>query len=222
MADPAAVLFDIDGTLADSNYLHARAWHRAFREAGAIVPTWRIHRAIGMDGDELIRTLAGDLDEAAAERADELHSRYYLDSAEELTLLPGAREILADLHGRGLRVVLATSAPDDELERLRKLLDSESVLYAVTGGADVETAKPDPSIVRVALDRAGVPPERAVFVGDTVWDVRASARVGVPTIGVLSGGISRAELLDEGAAHVCDDVADLLRTVERTPIAELL
>ncbi|WP_309234798.1 HAD family hydrolase [Nocardia sp. XZ_19_385] len=222
MPDPAAVLFDIDGTLVDSNYLHARAWHAAFREAGTIVPTWRIHRAIGMDGAKLVETLAGDLDDAAADHADDLHTRYYLESADQLTLLPGAREALADLHARGLRVVLATSAPPDELSLLRKLLDSESVLYAVTGGEDVETAKPDPSIVRIALDRAGVPPERAVFVGDTVWDVRACASVGVPTVGVLSGGISRAELQDEGAAFVCDDVAHLLREVGDSPIARLL
>ncbi|MEV0248242.1 HAD family hydrolase [Nocardia sp. NPDC050712] len=222
MPDPAAVLFDVDGTLVDSNYLHARAWHSAFREAGVIVPTWRIHRAIGMDGATLIQTLAGDLDDKAAEHADELHSRFYRESADELTLLPGAREVLADLHDQGLRVLLASSAAPDELSILRKLLDSESVLYAVTSGEDVDTAKPDPSIVRVALERAGVPARRAVFVGDAVWDVRACAAVGVPTVGVLSGGISRAELQDEGAAFVCDDVAHLLREVDRSPIAPLL
>ncbi|MGW0246296.1 HAD family hydrolase [Nocardia goodfellowii] len=222
MSDPAAVLFDIDGTLVDSNYLHARAWHSAFRAVGTVVPTWRIHRAIGMDGSTLIQTLAGDLDESAADRADELHTRFYLDSAEELTLLPGAREVLADLHARGLRVVLATSAPPDELSVLRKLLDSESALYAVTSGEDVETAKPDPSIVRIALERAGVPPERTVFVGDAVWDVRACTALDVPTIGVLSGGIGRAELEAEGAAFVCDDVAQLLRAVDDSPIDRLL
>ncbi|GAB2659707.1 HAD family hydrolase [Nocardia goodfellowii] len=222
MSDPAAVLFDIDGTLIDSNYLHARAWHSAFRAVGTVVPTWRIHRAIGMDGSTLIRTLAGDLDEAAADRADELHTRFYLDSAEELTLLPGAREVLADLHARGLRVVLATSAPPEELSVLRELLDSESALYAVTSGEDVETAKPDPSIVRIALERAGVPSARAVFVGDAVWDVRACAALDVPTIGVLSGGIGRAELEAERAAFVCDDVAQLLRAVDDSPIGRLL
>ncbi|PXX65341.1 HAD superfamily hydrolase (TIGR01509 family)/HAD superfamily hydrolase (TIGR01549 family) [Nocardia tenerifensis] len=221
MGEPAAVLFDVDGTLVDSNYLHARAWHRAFREAGTVVPTWRIHRAIGMDGGTLIETLAGDLDKDAADHADDLHSRFYLDSADELTLLPGAREILSDLHGRGLRVLLATSAPPDELAKLRELLDSEDVLYAVTGGEDVDTAKPDPTIVQIALDRAGVPPERAVFVGDTVWDVRACTALDVPIIGVLSGGISRGELEDEGAAFVCDDVAQLLREVDKSPIARL-
>ncbi|MFC8043281.1 HAD family hydrolase [Nocardia sp. NPDC057353] len=222
MPDPAAVLFDVDGTLADSNYLHTRAWHRAFRVAGAVVPSWRIHRAIGMDGGTLIETLAPDLDGDGADRADELHSRYYLESAGELTLLPGAREILRALHDRGLRIVLATSAPPDEFARLRELLDSDSILHAVTNGEDVETAKPDPTIVRIALDRAGVPAERAVFVGDTVWDAKAATEVGVRAVGVLSGGISRDELTSAGAEFVCDDVAELLREVEQSPIGTLL
>lgn len=222
MPDPAAVLFDVDGTLVDSNYLHARAWHRAFREVGLLVPTWRIHRAIGMDGDKLQRTLAGELDDAALDRADDLHSRFYREAADELALLPGAREILAELDARGLRVLLATSAPPDELSMLRKLLDSESALYAVTGAEDVDAAKPDPTIVRIALDRAGVPPRRAVFVGDTVWDVRACTAVGVPAVGVLSGGVSRGELDSEGAGFVCDDVEQLLRRLGDSPIERLL
>ncbi|MGX1811693.1 HAD family hydrolase [Nocardia sp. NPDC055321] len=222
MSDPAAVLFDIDGTLVDSNYLHARAWHRAFADAGVTVPTWRIHRAIGMDGDRLIHTVAPELDDQGAAHADKQHSRLHLDSADELTLLPGAREILAGLHSRGLRVLLATSAPPDELAVLRELLDSDAVLHAVTSGDDVDKAKPDPEIVRVALDRAGVPADRAVFVGDTVWDIRACAPVGVPAIGVLSGGISRAELEQEGAADVYDDVAQLLQHLDSSPIARLL
>ncbi|MFC8529768.1 HAD family hydrolase [Nocardia sp. NPDC057227] len=219
MPDPAAVLFDIDGTLVDSNYQHTRAWHRAFREAGAVVPSWRIHRAIGMDGDTLIETLAPDID---ADRADGLHSRYYLESAGELTLLPGAREILHALHDRGLRIVLATSAAPDELARLRELLDSDAILHAVTDADDVRTAKPDPAIVRVALDRAGVSADRAVFVGDTVWDAKAATEVGVRAVGVLSGGIPRDELTSSGAEFVCDDVAELLREVDRSPIGELL
>ncbi|WP_374726697.1 HAD family hydrolase [Nocardia kruczakiae] len=220
--EPAAVLFDIDGTLVDSNYLHAVTWHRAFRDVDADVPTWRIHRSVGMDGDELLRTLAPDLDSETADTASDLHSRYYLERAGELTLLPGAREILRHLHEAGLRVVLATSAPPDELARLRDLLDSESVLYAVTGAEDVETAKPDPTIVQVALDRAGVTAQRAVFVGDTVWDMRACTKLGVAAIGVLSGGISRGELEADGAAFVCDDVAHLRRELHRSPLSSLL
>ncbi|QCQ93285.1 HAD family hydrolase [Rhodococcus sp. SGAir0479] len=219
---PAAVLFDIDGTLVDSNYLHADAWHRAFTEAGLTVPTWRIHRSIGMDGSTLIRELCPGIDDDTADRVDELHSRFYKNDAGQLRLLPGAREILAHLDASGLRVVLATSAPADELAILRELLDSESVLYAVTGGEDVDTAKPDPTIVQIALDRAGTDADRAVFVGDSVWDVRACRRLGLPAIGVLSGGISRGELEEAGAAYCCDDVEALRHELDRSPLAGLL
>lgn len=219
---PAAVLFDIDGTLVDSNYLHADAWHRAFAEAGLTVPTWRIHRAIGMDGSTLIRDVCPGIDDDTADRVDDLHSRFYKDNADQLRLLPGAREILAQLHEAGLRVVLATSAPADELAILRRLLDSESALYAVTGGEDVDTAKPDPTIVRIALERAGADAGRAVFVGDSVWDMQACRSLGLPAVGVLSGGISGAELGDAGAAYCCDDVEALRHELDRSPLADLL
>ncbi|MCA1007289.1 HAD family hydrolase [Rhodococcus hoagii] len=219
---PAAVLFDIDGTLVDSNYLHADAWHRAFTDAGLTVPTWRIHRAIGMDGSSLIRGVCPGIDDDTADRVDEGHSRFYKNAADQLRLLPGAREILAQLHESGLRVVLATSAPADELAILRRLLDSESVLYAVTSGEDVETAKPDPTIVQIALERAGTDARRAVFVGDSVWDMRACRAVGLPTVGVLSGGISRGELAEAGADHCCDDVDALRHELGRSPLADLL
>ncbi|ORM10049.1 HAD family hydrolase [Prescottella equi] len=219
---PAAVLFDIDGTLVDSNYLHADAWHRAFVDAGLTVPTWRIHRSIGMDGSTLIRDLCPGIDDATADRVDELHSRFYKNEADQLRLLPGAREILEQLHDSGMRVVLATSAPADELAILRRLLDSESVLYAVTSGEDVDTAKPDPTIVKIALERAGTESGRAVFVGDSVWDMRACQALGVPTVGVLSGGISRGELTEAGADHCCDDVDALRRELDRSPLGRLL
>lgn len=219
---PAAVLFDIDGTLVDSNYLHADAWHRAFTELGLTVPTWRIHRAIGMDGSTLIRDVCPGIDDDTADRVDELHSRFYKDDADQLRLLPGAREILAQLHDAGLRVVLATSAPADELAILRRLLGSESVLYAVTSGEDVDTAKPDPTIVQIALERAGTDAGSAVFVGDSVWDMRACRSLRLPAVGVLSGGISRDELTQAGAAYCCDDVETLRRSLDRSPLAELL
>jgi phosphoglycolate phosphatase-like HAD superfamily hydrolase len=127
---------------------------------------------------------------------------------------------IADL---GLQVVLATSAPEDELAVLRELLKSEDVVSAVTSSEDVGTAKPEPDIVQVALERAGVAPEQAVFVGDAVWDVIAAERAGVPAIGLLSGGFGRGELEDAGATEVFDNAADLRDHLEQAgPIAELL
>ncbi|OZD05010.1 HAD family hydrolase [Rhodococcus sp. 06-235-1A] len=213
-----AVLFDIDGTLVDSNYVHVSAWSRAFREAGHEVPSWRIHRSIGMDGSRLLDALVGSSDSAVAQEAKKLHGEYYASASTDLEVLPGARELLADLNNRGITVVLATSAPESELSTLRDLLDVEDSVAVVTSGEDAEVAKPEPDIVAVALERAGVEAANAVMVGDSVWDIESAGRAGVRAIGVSSGGISRSELLDAGAVAVFDDPADLLEHVENSPI----
>jgi HAD superfamily hydrolase (TIGR01509 family) len=218
-----AVLFDIDGTLVDSNYLHVHAWHRAFRDAGLDVESWRIHRSIGMDGATLLETLTEGADDSSRDRAKELHTQYYQESTSLLQILPGGQDLLRRIADLGLQVVLATSAPEDELAVLRELLKSEDVVSAVTSSEDVGTAKPEPDIVQVALERAGVPAERAVFVGDAVWDVIAAERAGVPAIGLLSGGFGRGELEDAGATEVFDNAADLRDHLEQAgPIADLL
>jgi HAD superfamily hydrolase (TIGR01509 family) len=216
-----AVLFDIDGTLVDSNYLHVDAWYRAFQEVGIGVEAWRIHRSIGMDGTTLLSSLAGDADDDARERAKDLHSRYYKETVSLLRPLPGAQELLRRVDALGLQVVLATSAPDDELEILRKVLASDDVVAATTSSKDVDTAKPKPDIIEVALDRAGVDADHAVFIGDTVWDVEACERAGVPTIAVLSGGVSRGELETAGAQGVFEDSSELCEHIDDTLIAKL-
>src|SRR5581483_969055 len=216
-----AVLFDVDGTLVDSNYLHVHAWTRAFHDAGHPVDAWRIHRSIGMDGSRLLDNLAGDADDDTKERLSEMHSRYYKELCPMLRVLPGARDLLDRVASMGLQVVLATSAPDDELSILRDVLDRDNVVSEVTSAADVDTAKPKPDIIEVALDRAGVTAEQAVFVGDAVWDAKACARAGVPCIGVLSGGVSREELTDGGACLVFTDAAEVADHLDETPIATL-
>lgn len=213
-----AVLLDIDGTLVDSNYVHVDAWSRAFRDAGREVPSWRIHRCIGMDGSKLLETLVGSSDSALAGEAKKLHGEYYAAASADLEVLPGARELLAELNSRGVTVVLATSAPESELSTLRDLLDVEDSVAVVTSGEDAEVAKPEPDIIAVALERSGVGTDDAVMVGDSVWDIESAGRAGVRAIGVRSGGISRGELLDAGAAAVFDDPADLLEHVETSPI----
>jgi HAD superfamily hydrolase (TIGR01509 family) len=217
----AAVLFDIDGTLVDSNYLHVHAWTRAFHDAGVEVDAWRVHRSIGMDGSRLVAALAGDAGDDTTHRLKDLHSRYYKELCPLLRVLPGGREILDRVASMGLQVVLATSAPEDELSVLRAVLDRDGVVAAVTSAADVDSAKPHPGIIKVALDRARVPPSGAVFVGDSVWDAIAAVRAGVPIVGLRSGGISCQELTDAGAAVVFDDARDLLEHLDKTPIASL-
>ncbi|GAC68375.1 HAD family hydrolase [Gordonia soli] len=209
----SAVLFDIDGTLVDSVYAHVGSWQRAFAEVGRTVPAAEIHRQIGKDGSLLVHDLMtdhGGFDQQVADDASERHSRLYLADASRLDVLPSARELLSAVAGRGLRVVLATSAPPEELEILRDLLDVEEHVYAVTSGDDVDTAKPDATVVAIAVERAGVDPAEAVMVGDATWDAIAATKIGVRSVGVRAGGIGADELADAGAAVVYDDPADLL------------
>jgi HAD superfamily hydrolase (TIGR01509 family) len=216
-----AVLFDVDGTLVDSNYLHVYAWYRAFSEAEVEVEAWRIHRSIGMDGSTLLASLAEGADDDTRSRLKDLHSQYYREMAPQLRRLPGVRELLDAVDELGLQIVLATSAPDDELSVLREVLASDDLVSAVTSSNDVDTAKPQPDIVHVALERAGVDATDAVFVGDTVWDVEACERAGVPTIAVLSGGVSRNELETAGAQAVFDNPRDLCAHLDSTAIGTL-
>ncbi len=216
-----AVLFDVDGTLVDSNYLHIHAWYRAFTEAKVEVEARRIHRSIGMDGSTLLASLAEDADEDTRARLKDRHSRYYKETAPLLRPLPGARELLEAVDKLGLQIILATSAPDDELSLLREVLASDDLVSAVTSSNDVDTAKPEPDIVQVALERAGVEAAQAVFVGDTVWDIEACKRAGVPTIALLSGGVSRDELETAGAQAVFDNPRDLCKHIHSTAIGKL-
>ena len=214
-------MFDIDGTLVDSNYLHIEAWQRAFAEVGIRVEAWRIHRSIGMDGSTLVKTLSDDAPDDKQSRLKELHDRYYQQTATLLRPVPGARELLKRVADLGFKVVFATSAPEHELKLLRNTLDSDELVAAITSSEDVDTAKPKPDIINVALERAEVSAERAVFVGDAIWDAEACSRAEVTCIGVLSGGVSRGELEDAGAAEVFDNAEELLEHLEESAIGRL-
>ena len=209
-----AVLFDVDGTLVDSNFLHVDAWSRAFAEMGSPVDSWRIHRAIGQDSARLLEGLASGKDEQWTSRAKELHSQYYREQSGRLRAFERAADLLRELSSRGIRVVLATSAPEDELEMLMETLDAADAIHATTNADDVATAKPEPGIIEVALQRAGANPSDALFIGDSVWDMMAAARAHVRAAGVLSGGVGPSELLEAGAVSVFDDPADLLARID--------
>ncbi|WP_144764687.1 HAD family hydrolase [Curtobacterium sp. 9128] len=220
--DPTtAVLFDIDGTLVDSNYAHVDAWWRAFRAAGESVDAWRIHRTIGMDSSRLLEALLPDASDEVRSTAKQYQTAYYAEQTPLLRLLPGARDLLRAVAERGHAVVLATSAPESELTRLREVLDAEEWITAVTSAEDVDEAKPAPGIVQVALDRVGVDADHAVMVGDAMWDVEASGKVGVPCIAVMTGGIGGDELRGAGAALVVDDAAAVLAGLDDGPIGAL-
>lgn len=213
-SESRAVLFDIDGTLIDSNYLHVEAWIRAFDDIEAPVDAWRVHRGIGLDSGKLLEALLGDRADELADAAKERHSARYEPLVPRLRRFEGARELIERLSVSGVRVVLATSAPPEEFEALRDCLDADEWLHATTTADDVETAKPEPDIIATALDRAGVTAQRAVMIGDTRWDALAAGRAGVRSIGVLSGGVGDGELREAGASAVFDDVAAILAAVD--------
>jgi HAD superfamily hydrolase (TIGR01509 family) len=210
-----AVLFDIDGTLVDTNYLHVLAWRRVFLEHDEPeVTAARIHRLVGMGSDELLETLFGrPRPELKPERA-----RYFDALKGEIRAFPRAADLLRAVHDRGARVVLATSAEKSDLEALLKAIDADDAIDAVTSAGEVDAAKPAPDLFCVALEEAGTAPEATVVVGDTVWDVQAASRAGLRCVGVTSGGISRAELLDAGAVAVYDDVAALMDELDDGPL----
>ena len=213
-----AALLDVDGTLIDSNYHHALAWHRAFRKHEIVLPLWRIHRAVGMGGDQLVPALVGPkLDEEQGDsiRAarDEIYARGLM---EEVAPLEGARALIAELKDCGLRVVLASSSPQDELERYLDLLDARELADAWTTKDDVEATKPEPDLIFAALEKAQT--ESAVMVGDTPWDVEAASKAGVETLCVITGGWSKQELREAGAIAVFESVAELRQRLEETPL----
>ena len=219
---PAGVLFDVDGTLVDTTYLHTVSWAEALRQAGHPVPMARIHRAIGMGSDKLLEHLLGaDRDRGADEGLRATHDRLMAGYADRLQPLPGAVELMRACARRGLRVVLASSAAEHELAKLRGALDAEDVIDAATSSADARASKPAPDILVAALEQSGLDRSRVIFVGDSVWDVQAAGRIGVACIALTCGGTSRAELAGAGAVAVYDDPAELLADLDRTPLAAL-
>jgi HAD superfamily hydrolase (TIGR01509 family) len=205
-----AAVFDVDGTLVDTSCLHAVTWWEALRQAGHTVPMARVHRAVGLGTEQLLDNLLGkDRDPEQTGPLADAHSALYATYWPSLQPLPGAARLLRACAERGWSVVLATSANEDELQTLRQVLDADDAIADAVTADDVDTAKPAPDLVEQALAKAGTPADRAVFIGDTPWDVRAAHRAGVRCIGVLSGGVSRAELLDAGAEEVYQDAAEL-------------
>jgi HAD superfamily hydrolase (TIGR01509 family) len=208
------ILFDVDGTLVDTTYLHTVAWWEALRQHDNDVPMAEIHRAIGMGSDRILEHLLGpdrdtDADDAMVKAHDILYGAWW----ERLRPLPSAPDLLRECAKRGLTVVLASSAKEAELKRLRRVLDADDVISAATSSADAENSKPAPDILQAALDQSDVDPDNCVFVGDAVWDVKAAGKLDIPCIGLECGGTSGAELTDAGAVATFRDPAALLAAI---------
>lgn len=210
-------ILDIDGTLVDTNYHHAIAWFRAFRQHGIVLPLWQIHRHIGMGGDQLIEAMTDRSVED--EHGDDLRSAekaLYFAFIAEVEPMEGSRELIGDLKQRGHTVILASSAKADEVDHYLDLLDARELADGWTTSADVEATKPEPDLVRAALDKSGAG-DGAVMIGDTPWDIEAAGRADVETLAVRTGGFSTAELEDAGASAVFDSVAELRAQLGSTP-----
>jgi HAD superfamily hydrolase (TIGR01549 family) len=216
MNAPAAIL-DVDGTLVDSNYHHALAWYRALRQHGQVLPVWRIHRAIGMGGDQLVRSLCGDaVEDELGEDIRAAEKALYMAVIEEVAPLAGARELMEDLKRLDRRVVLASSAKPDEVEHYLDLLDARGLADAWTSAGDVEQTKPEPDLVESALAKIGG--GDAVMVGDSIWDCEAAGNAGVATIAVLTGGFSEQELTEAGAVSVYRSIEELRQRLADSPL----
>jgi len=213
-----AVLLDIDGTLLDSNDAHAQAWSDAFREAGLEIGSETVLPAIGMGADKLLPKLTGIDAESEegrrlVERRKEIFAKEYLPVVRPF---PEARELLERMRDDGATLVVATSASDDELRGLLAALGAEWLVDDKTSSSDAKRSKPDPDIVRVAVDKAGVGPERCAMLGDTPYDVEAATRSRVRIVGVRCGGHGDEEL--RGAVEIYDDPAALLSRYEESVI----
>jgi HAD superfamily hydrolase (TIGR01509 family) len=209
-------ILDIDGTLVDTNYQHAIAWYRAFSQHDLILPIWRIHRHIGMGGDQLVPELAGDAFEAEhGDAVREKETSLYGELIGEVRPMNGARELIDELKASGGKVMLASSAKQKEVDHYLDLLDARDLADGWTSSADVESTKPEPDLVHSALQKSDAQASEAVMVGDSPYDVESAKRAGVPTVAVLTGGFSEAELRDAGAREVYESVAELSECLER-------
>jgi HAD superfamily hydrolase (TIGR01509 family) len=212
------VLFDIDGTLVDSNDAHTTAWVTAFAEAGVTVDPGKVRRSIGMGGDKLMPNVSGiAADSPQGQAISQRRGAIFLEQ-----LLPGLRgfpdadRLVTALHDRRFRLVAASSAKRKELTRLLRLVGADSLFEDATSGDDADSSKPDPDIVHAALDRGKASPGEAVMIGDTPYDIEAAGRAGVKAIAFRCGGWSDPDLA--GAIAIYDGPWDLLQQLATSPL----
>jgi HAD superfamily hydrolase (TIGR01549 family) len=209
VSENPTIILDVDGTLVDSNYQHAIAWHRAFREYGYRAAIWEIHRHVGMGGDQFVAALLGEeAENADGDKLRDGHSEAYSELIGEVEAIDGASELIAELDDVGATVIIGSSAEQDECDHFVELLGAEGRIAGATTSADAERSKPDPELVRVALDKysSGGP---VLMIGDSTWDVKAAAAAAVPTLALLTGGFSESELREAGAVEVAQSIAKL-------------
>ena len=213
-----AVLFDVDGTLVDTNWFHTLSWWRALQKSGEDVPMSRIHQLVGMGSDQLLETL---FDEERSELKD-LHSDEFEPFMDEIRAFAKAGDLLREVSRRNAQVVLCTSSKQDHLKPMLAAIDADDAIDEIVNADDVDRSKPAPDVFAAALEKTGLDPQQCIVVGDTRWDVEAAQKAGLKTVCVLTGGNSRPDLNDAGAIAVYEDVAELLADLDNSPIARLL
>ncbi|TMK75562.1 MAG: HAD family hydrolase [Actinobacteria bacterium] len=210
-------ILDVDGTLVDTNYHHAIAWYRAFRKSGVTPEIWRIHRHIGMGGDQLVAAIAGEeVEERLGDDIRDAEGEIYMSVIDEIEAFEGATELIAELAELADAVILASSAKEHEVDHYLELLDARDIATDWTTSADVEATKPQPDLVHAAMDKAGT--DAALMIGDTSWDCKAAARAGIPAVAVMTGGFAASELREAGAVEVFADIHGLRGALSELPV----
>jgi HAD superfamily hydrolase (TIGR01549 family) len=216
----SAAILDVDGTLVDTNYHHTIAWYRAFRRYDVTPEIWRIHRHIGMGGDQLVAAVAGDeVEERLGNEIREAEGELYMSVIEEVRPFDGARELIAELREVADSVVLASSAKQHEVDHYLDLLDARELATDWTTSADVDATKPEPDLVHAAMEKVGV--DSGLMIGDTVWDCEAARRAGIPAIALQTGGFAACELREAGAVEVFERLAQVRAALDRLPVIGL-
>lgn len=216
------VLFDLDGTLVDTTFVHTVCWAEALRQHGRDVPMAELHHAIGLPGGGLLDRFAPDLDDAERDAVSASHATLYRQWRGRVRRQPGARELLQACHELGLTVVLASSARPDDLRALRAVLDVDEAIAAATDAGSTDNGKPAPDPIVDALRSGGLEPDEAVYVGDAVWDGEAARRAGVEFVGLTCGGTPANELARAGATGIYSTPEQLLAALPQTPLGALL
>ncbi|HVX45972.1 MAG TPA: HAD family hydrolase [Mycobacteriales bacterium] len=204
-----AAIFDVDGTLVDSNYQHALAWYRAFRRVQTTLPIWRIHRHVGIGGDRIVTALAGEeFEQRHGDEVRRAHDEEFGQLIDEVAALDGAHELLVAMADRGVELTVASSGNAETTDRLLALVGAGELLHAVVTSADVDSSKPAPDLVQRA--RAAVGAYRPLMIGDAVWDAQAAVQASIPFVALRTGGFSESELAGAGAMAVYHSPHDLL------------
>jgi HAD superfamily hydrolase (TIGR01549 family) len=217
-----AAIFDLDGTLVDSNELHVKAWQETFRRFGKEIPIERLREQIGKGGDQYLPVFLNEQEmrefgkEVDAYRG-EIFKKKYLS---QVRPFPRVRELFERLRSEGKKIALASSGKQDEVEHYQKLLGIEGLVDSMTTADQVAHSKPKSDVFIAALRTLGnLQPQDAIAIGDTPYDVEAAKKIDLPIIGVMCGGFSETVLRDEGALVIFRDPADLLERYYQSPLA---